>query len=349
MKLGIVARCDNTGLGYQTKELVKMLKPTKILLIDSSFFNKNKQNLEWYQDYDPIVTRLGYPKRGEIRSFLEGLDVIFSCETFYGSALIDAARDMGIKTVLQYNYEFLVNIENPDQTIPDVFIAPSLWNIDRIKKAFGDVSKIVHIPPPTDPVTFEAARELNLSKVHNRILHVGGKMAARDRNGTATVLEMLRYSSEDYDLVITSQTEMEGGPRDARVKVRQGNIKNREDLYLGFDAMILPRRYAGLCLPMNEALISAMPVFMTNISPNNTVLPDRWLCDAEKVGQFRAKSVIDFYGGNPKDLARIIDHYVGLPKQEKTNIKLQALEIGMNNFSIDAVKNKYLELFDSLK
>ena len=35
MRLGIIARSDNTGLGNQTRELVKMLNPDRILLIDS--------------------------------------------------------------------------------------------------------------------------------------------------------------------------------------------------------------------------------------------------------------------------------------------------------------------------
>jgi len=343
MRLGIIARSDNTGLGYQTRELVKMLDPYKVMLIDSSFFNKNRQNVDWYEGYSYASTRAGYPKRGEIRSFLEGLDVVFSCETFYGPIIVDMSRDMGIKTVLQYNYEFLVNMEHPDQTAPDVFVAPSLWNIDNVRAKFKDISRIVHLPPPTDPNTFAMARDTNLSKVHNRILHIVGKKAAKDRNGTNTVFEMLRYSREDYDLVITSQTEIEEKPRDARLKIKYGNIKNREDLYVGFDAMILPRRYAGLCLPMNEALISAMPVFMTNISPNDTVLPSKWLCESEKIGQFRAKCIIDFYGGNPKQLAKIVDYYVGLRRQDKSEAKRQAFDIGMNNFSV------YLELFDSLK
>lgn len=37
--------------------------------------------------------------------------------------------------------------------------------------------------------------------------------------------------------------------------------------------MILPRKYAGLCLPMNEALMSGLPVIMTDIEPNNVILP----------------------------------------------------------------------------
>ena len=46
MRLGIIARSDNTGLGNQTKELVDMLKPDKVMLINSQPFNKNKQIID---------------------------------------------------------------------------------------------------------------------------------------------------------------------------------------------------------------------------------------------------------------------------------------------------------------
>ena len=54
MRLGIIARSDNTGLGNQTMELVKMLNPDKILLINSQFFNNNQQHPGWYKDYNVI-------------------------------------------------------------------------------------------------------------------------------------------------------------------------------------------------------------------------------------------------------------------------------------------------------
>lgn len=349
MRLGIVARSDNTGLGNQTKELVNMLNPKKVLVIDSTFFNKNKQNPEWYSQYNNTYTRAGFPKRGEIINFLKDLDVVLSCETFYSSMFVDIARDMGVKTILQYNYEFLVNIEQKYASLPDVLIAPSLWNIDKIEKLFGDNAKIVHIPPPTNIKLFDKARNENLIKSHNKLLHVAGKRAARDRNGTDTVFEMLRYSKEDYTLVVTTQTEIEERPRDGRVRLINNNIKNREDLYIGYDAMILPRRYAGLCLPMNEALISALPVFMTNISPNNTVLPEKWLVDAEKIGDFKAKSLIDVYAADPVQLAKLVDNYMGIRKKDQIEMKKQALEIGITSFSHEALKHKYLELFESLK
>jgi len=349
MKIGMIVRCDNTGLGNQTRELAKMLNPRKVLIIDSTHFNKNKQHVEWYQNYDYTVTRFGFPKRGEIISFLNDIDIVFSCETFYSSLFVDIAKDAGVKTVLQYNYEFLVNIERKDESLPDVLIAPSLWKFEEMKAKFGNKTILVHLPPPTDIKLFDKPRNENISKIHNRILHVGGKQAARDRNGTNTVIEMLKYSREDYNLVITSQTEFEGRPRDPRVSFLYQNVKNREDLYCGFDAMILPRRYAGLCLPMNEALISGLPVFMTDLSPNNQVLPKEWLVDAEKIGEFRAKSIIDVYAGDPKQLAKLVDNYVSMRKKDQMKLKEQALEIGVNSFSPEVLKDKYLELFDSLK
>ena len=348
MRLGIIARCDNTGLGNQTRELVKMLNPSKILVVDSKHFNKNKQNLDWYSEYDHTVTRFGFPKRGEIASFLKDLDIVLSCETFYSSLFVDMAIDANVKTVLQYNYEFLLNIEQKHAPLPDVLLAPSMWKFDKMKQMFGDKTRLVYLPPPTDVHLFDKVRNHNLSRTHNRILHVGGKQAARDRNGTSTVFEMLKYSREDYTLVVTSQTEIDAKPRDPRLSYSFNNIRNREDLYDGFDAMILPRRYAGLCLPMNEALISGLPVFMTNLSPNNHVLPQEWLINAERIGEFKAKSLIDVYAGDPKELAKLIDNFVSLRKKDQLKMKEQALEIGITNYSHEVLKDKYLELFNSL-
>ena len=156
-----------------------------------------------------------------------------------------------------------------------------------LKKKFESKCKVYHLPPPTDTSLFNAVRENNLSKTHKRILHVAGKKAAKDRNGTNTVVEMLKHSSADYELVVATQTPLDFMTKDSRLKINKDNVRNREDLYNGYDAMVLPRRYAGLCLPMNEALISGLPVFMTNVSPNNHVLPEKWLVDSDIVGKFK--------------------------------------------------------------
>jgi hypothetical protein len=344
MRLGIIARSDNTGLGNQTMELVKMLNPDKILLINSQFFNNNKQHPEWYKDYDVVQTRKGMPRTNEVVSFLENIDVVISCETFYHLELVDLAKKQGIKTILQYNYELFGHLVNPDWTLPDVLLAPSIWNLDIVVERFGSKSKVMHLPPPTDQSLFNEARETNLSKDHKRILHVAGKKAAKDRNGTESILEMIKYSREDYELVIKSQTPLNLTCKDSRVKIEIGDPDNRQDMYSGFDAMVLPRRYAGLCLPMNEALMSALPVFMTDISPNNAILPDKWLVESKKINTFRTKSMVNVYDVNPQKLAKVIDKYVG--NNRKKEIKETAVEIGLKNFSVNSLKQKYLNIIN---
>ena len=343
MRLGIIARSDNTGLGNQTRELVKMLNPDKILLIDSRSFNGNKQHPGWYSDYQ-VIRSNGFPRGTEISAFLRDVDVVLSCETFYSTNFANYAKNKNVKTVLQYNYEFLENISKADAPLPDMFLAPSLWNLDKMIELFGDRTIIKHLPPPTDASLFAGVRENNMSKNHNRLLHIGGRKAARDRNGTETVIEMLKYSKADYELVIKTQTPLDIKCDDPRLTIDTGNPENREEMYDGYDAMLLPRRYAGLCLPMNEALISGLPVFMTNLMPNSAVLPPEWLIKSEKIDQFRAKSMIDVYAGDPEHLAKVVDTYMN--SKRRGNIKQQALDIGLENFSAESLKPKYLEIFN---
>ena len=343
MRLGIIARSDNTGLGNQTRELVKMLNPHRVLLIDSRSFNNNKQHPEWYSEYQVIKSN-GFPRGSEISAFLRDVDVVLSCETFYSTNFADYARNKNVKTVLQYNYEFLENVSKSDAPLPDMFLAPSLWNLDKMIELFGDKTTIKYLPPPTDASLFAGVRENNMSKNHNRLLHIGGRKAARDRNGTETVIEMLKYSKTDYELVIKTQTPLEIKCNDSRLTIDTGNPENREEMYDGYDAMLLPRRYAGLCLPMNEALISGLPVFMTNLMPNSAILPPEWLIKSEKIDQFRAKSMIDVHAGDPKNLAKIVDAYMNT--RRRGNMKKQAMGIGIENFSAESLKPKYLELFN---
>lgn len=344
MRLGIIARSDNTGLGNQTRELVNMLNPDKILLINSRFFNQNKQHPEWYSEYNCQTTRQGFPTTSEVLEFLEGLDVVISCELFYNAKFVDIAKKRKVKTILQYNYEFLDYLANPNQTLPDVLVAPSLWNFEDVVSKFGNLTKVVHLPPPTNDSLFSKSKETNLSKTHKRLLHIAGKAAVKDRNGTNTVVEMLNHSVGDYELVIKTQSKLDIKSKDPRLTIDSSSPDSHQDLYEGFDAMILPRRYAGLCLPMNEALISALPVFMTDISPNNKILPKEWLVDSKKIDELKTRTMLDVYEGNAKMLGKLVDDYYKLDIEK---IKNSAHNLGIDNFSINALKDKYINLINS--
>jgi hypothetical protein len=231
------------------------------------------------------------------------------------------------------------NLAAPNLALPDVLLSPSVWHIDHVKKLFRNQTKIIHLPPPTNPLTFSNAKEINISKSHNKLLHIAGKKAAKDRNGTNSVLEMLKYSKADYELVIRSQSEIETTVKDSRLTIEINNINNREDMYSGFDAMLLPRRYAGLCLPMNEALMSALPVFMTDVSPNDHILPKEWLIKSSSLGTFRTKVRIELFEANPKELAFSVDNYIN--DKNKNIQKQKAFDLGMSNFSPSILIDQY--------
>jgi len=218
MRLGIIARSDNTGLGNQTKELVSMLNPDKILLIDSTPFNNNKQHPHWYDQYSCIKTQ-GFPSVQQIKMFLGDVDVVLSCETFYDQNFVRFANKRGVKTILQYNYELFGHLSNPELPLPTVLLSPSLWQIETIQSMFGDRTKVIHLPPPTTPELFTTVKNNNISKSHNRLLHIAGKKAAKDRNGTETVINMLKHSKADYELVIRSQSEIVTNVTDSRLKI----------------------------------------------------------------------------------------------------------------------------------
>lgn len=342
MRLGIIARADKTGLGNQTKELVDMLKPDKILLIDSSHFNGNKQHTEWYDGYDIQISENGFLSNFEADKFLRDIDVILSCEIFYNHKLAAFAHRRGIKTVLQYNYEFFEHFVHDGIRQPHILLGPSLWNIDKMKEYFGGHSRVVHLPPPTSPQIFEEAKNINQSKTHKRILHVAGKRANNDRNGTDTVVKMLNYSKADYELVVTVQGDYGPDCNDPRLTIRNDNPDNRADLYSGFDLMVLPRKYGGLCLPMNEALLSGLPVIMTNILPNNTILPAEWLVEASYDRTINFKGPTDSYETDPEKLAELVDNFIN--EYDIPATKNKAYEIGYNNFSPDVLKDKYLSI-----
>jgi glycosyltransferase involved in cell wall biosynthesis len=252
---------------------------------------------------------------------------------------------MNVKTYLQYNYELFEYLNDRATPLPDVLLSPSSWYFSKMQQKMGNlVDGIYHLPPPTSQELFASAKQNNMSKDHNRILHIAGKPAAKDRNGTMDVIDMLKYSKADYELVIHSQLPIEHSYKDSRLTIITENIKNRQDMYSGFDAMILPRRYAGLCLPMNEALISGLPVFMTDTSPNNAILPSEWLIDVHDYGFIRTKTRVQLFQANIKQLAGTIDDYIN--SNGKLQQKERAYQIGYENFSPDVLSKKYEVIFN---
>lgn len=339
MKLGIIVRADKTGLGNQTRLLTQMLKPDYLMIIDSGRHFKTPQFIEWYDGFESMTTRDLIPNVKEYRQFLDNVDAFITCETPYNWRIMAEANQRGIKSYLQYNYEFLDYLSNEGLPLPTMFLSPSHWKLREVRNKFDNV---MYLPPPINMQDFTENRALNLNRSHTRrFLHVIGKPAIHDRNGTQTVLEALTHTKANFELVIKSQYELDYEISDKRVIVDTSNDDDYSKLYKDFDAMIMPRRFGGLCLPTNEALASGLPVIMTDISPNTEILPKKWLVESKKTAEFNARTIINVYSADAKALAEKIDWLCGLSDKQLGYEKIEAVDIADKNYSFKNLKPKY--------
>lgn len=347
MKLGMMVFANDSGLGAQTRRLTYMLKPDKILVIDSSPFSKNKQqHFDWYEGFTGYKVH-GFPTNQEIRRFMIGITHMIVCENPLNFYLLEYCKQNGVKLYIQSNYEFCDHL-NRDLPLPTQFLMPSYWKLKEMTDRFGK-DRVQHLPPPIDPNEFKEARKVNFDRgdIANRsprFLHIVGTLAERDRNGTLDLLKAVPLTKNSFQLIIRSQHQLpeEYQINDSRVRYQIGTIKEAEDMYKDFDAMILPRRYGGLALTVNEALMAGLPVIMSDVSPNNELLPKAWVVKARKREEFMTRAMIDVYQTDPHALAQKIDW---LTEQNFDNMKGEAFGIGYDNFSVSVLLGKYQTLW----
>lgn len=327
IKIGLVARADNSGLGTQTYEFYRHMQPAKTMVVDISRLNGNKIYPERYPDAKFIR---GIPLPRDIDAFLGGLDVVFIAEAPYNYYLYERARELGVKTSVQYNYEFFDWFAHPHYPKPDMLIAPSRWHFEDVQ-AWCNEHEVEHIYLHC-PVNRVLLPRRAITKART-FLHVVGRSAAFDRNGTETVIDASKYLKTPAFIEIHFQGEQglghqatatvadyigrlykQGNPN--RVTIQQIDFDSYQNVYKESDVLLLPRRYGGNCLPMNEALSLGMPVVMTDISPNKEFLPSEWLIPAERIGEFTPRTTVDIYGSDPRELAAKIDEFYSMSEKE---------------------------------
>jgi glycosyltransferase involved in cell wall biosynthesis len=298
MRIGLIARADNTGLGTQCWEFYRAMKPAKTIVVDLSAQKGNKLYPDRYPDAEIVKD---FPTAEDFTAFLDGLDALFTCEIPYGYELFRLADEAGVKTVLQYNFEFLDYLKRPHLPTPTLFAAPSPWRFEDVPYAN---KRLLPVPIATD--RFNPTSKSGPAK---HFLHIAGTPAVHDRNGTADLLKALRYVQSDITVTIKCQApryvptllQRHQIPQNVTLIVDHSEVVNYWDNYTG-DVLILPRRFGGLCLPAQEALAAGMPVVMPSISPNEW-LPADWLVPATLAGRFMTRTMIDLYTVDHRALA----------------------------------------------
>lgn len=350
MRLCIIARADLTGLGIQSRNWVRLLKPQKLVVINSKSFNGNEQHLEWYNGYGGYIID-GFIKPYEINAILKDIDVLLTFEIPYNYELIRAARASGVKTIIQNNWEFTDYLKQPHLPLPDLLVNHSYWHLKEQQKIWPQITEYCATPVFIEDYDNIMLHNMDRNDEKRRYLHIAGRKTYEDRNGTKDLLEAMKRipgGVHDFELVIKTQTTEIDSLDDPRIVIDNSEPVDEKELYRGFDAVIMPRRYGGACLPMTEALAAGLPVIMPNVDPNNKVLPKEWLVSAKHAGTFMTRTEIDLYNADPASLAAKIIEFDNMPMADIRAEKIRAREIAVKEYSSQSVAEKWALLLQKL-
>lgn len=267
MKVGVIARAEDRGLGIQTWEVCRALDPHRVLVVDMGELTGHfARRPEWFAPWDGMTVpadRMGDPS--VVKPLIHDLDVIYFAETCYDWRFLSICRALRIATVCHLNPEFFGHHIDVHEPSPTQWWLPSLWLADDPRIPADAVYMPMPVPLDRWPTP---VRRLPLRPL--KILHVGGHPAMGDRNGTRALLASLRHIREEVEVTVTTQANALPSPRrpgNVTYRVARG-VRDYWSLYDDHDVLVMPRRYGGLCLPAIEAAGAGLGLVMSDCPPN---------------------------------------------------------------------------------
>ncbi len=298
MRLGMICRFDNSGLGSLSWEFARHLKPSKVLLVENAVFQTFPER------YAELTTRRvpgGSTMSQDDRNWiLEDVDVLLSIETFYSYDLVRDAKQKGVKTVLVTMFEMM-----PDQVPirPDHYLCPSTLDY----KVLSGPKTYLPIPLATDRLIWNERKEAKT------FIHTASHGGMNGRKGTGLFIEAMKYVKSDIKVLINTWNPFVC--EDPRVEVRQKNFKNYWQAWREGDVLVYPQDYNGICLPVSEAFASGLGLVTTDIEPFNEWLPEECLFKPTSMYKTRAAHgliEVDAAKIDPQVIAAKIDEIAGM-------------------------------------
>lgn len=290
-KVGSIVRADNSGLGNLAWDFYRHGLIDKVLIQPE---NKGAFFPERYGE-QKIVDHVRLSQQ-DVNWILDGIDVLLCFETAYNENIIAVAKERDIKTILMPMHEGGAGWKNQK---PDVWLCPSDMEYDI--ETVSSINKI-RINVPVD--TKKLPQKVRTKARH--FVHNAGHGGMIFRNGTPELIQALEFTDSDFKLTIRTQT-IPFDVIDPRVEYEYANYENYWDLWEDGDVLIMPDKFAGLSMPIQEAFASGFMVMTTNRYPLNEWLPTEPLFDSQPNKSNYCGTVIDL--PEPKNIAAAIDKW----------------------------------------
>ncbi len=328
IRIGMICRYDNSGLGTLSWEFARHLKPHKIALVQN---HVHKTFPERFADFD---TRKVERFDVDTLSWLfDDIDIFFTIETFYDWSIIKYARKKGVKTVLYTMFEMA------PQTIPlhpDLYLCPSKLDYD----VMPDPKKYLPVPLATDKLVW---RERKVAKT---FIHSASHGGLKGRKGTQLFLDAIPMV-KNQNIKFRIFTWVPFHSADPRVTVEVVNFKNYWQLWREGDVLVYPQDYNGICLPVVESWASGLGVITTDIYPFNEYLTKEMLFKPDSFYKTRASGAlmeIEAARISPQKIAEKIDEFA---EKDISSISREGREFAKSQ-SWNKLLPKYNEIFNDL-
>lgn len=340
MRVGSLVYTTDQGLGILAKSFVDAGVVTDVLVVRHG---KRPEHDEWYPNAQRLGS-LGHDGFRIAKDFCKGMDAMLFFETPFIWELIPYCREQKIKTVLMPMYECEPKLL-PYQ--PDFFVNPSLLD----QQYYPDRSVFIPVPVHGIPWRLRAKAEV--------FVHNAGNGGLNGRNGTAELVEAMKYVTSPARLVLKMQEPKKtywaaGGLQPANEAPR--NLPKNIDLRIGSvpyedlwknggdgDVFVFSEKFNGLSLPLQEAHAAGMLVMCGDRFPMNTWLPKSPLIP---VAGYRKASVsprcheYDEAIFDPRTIAKTIDEWYG----QDISMYSEAGREWAHANSWDVLKSRYLEV-----
>lgn len=259
MRLGMVVRDDNGGLGNLTYEAFSNLRP-QVTVVVKSRPCRGEPHPHLFEEAWTETICVDNPITDEQwERIASRADVWWTAETWYNDNAESIIRKAGSKSVL-YAMPELYSGSSADQ----------VWNPTQYLQSRLPINSRVVQWPTSPPSNWFPKTKVS------KILHVSGG-AQYDRNGTEIFLNALGEVEGTCD-VLLHQPDEKNVTKDLHRRRLGKNVaishttdyqKSLSAFMRWADMVVLPRRYAGLCLPAFEAFGFGCLVLMPAVDPQS--------------------------------------------------------------------------------
>lgn len=290
-KLGILACFNNSGIGYDAKEITEHLDIQEVAVVP----NMHKGiRLDWVKDRNYFLMSPPMVSQEEIIEWLDTSKItkLITIEHPYSFYLLDECKKRKIETFNVVNWE---GVDTRKGLIEYDHLICKVPFAEKRLKELG-FKNVIYLPYPLATEKFSFKQRIGKPK---HFLHISGFGGFGFRKNTELVIRAFASTKLQARLTVLSQINNKGQGydleklvadiNDSRIHLEVSNNSNENfDLYgSDIDVAIQPSTLEGYGLSIVEPMMKGIPVITTGTEPMSDFMFEPYLIKPERIESIR--------------------------------------------------------------